>query len=186
MTYTGPQIEFERCAQFMNNDYPGFGASMGNYETQTIVGNTFDYPYVHGLALKNAGYSFVSCSKNAFAERNTAPADYALLDLIFGLQRNVGKFEIFSSRLQAAILDYTKAGGNILLSGAFIGHEGGSFAEKTFSYIFRSPFAATDGLVSVPDTKVTYALQMMPSDKRYFLQNVDAIDPKYRGTKIVL
>ena len=27
---------------------------------------------------------------------------------------------------------------------------------------------------------------MMPSDKRYFLQNVDAIDPKYRGTKKLL
>lgn len=186
VAYTGPQIEFERCAPFMNNDYPGFGASLGNYETQTIAGNSFDYPYVHGVALKAAGYSFVSCSKNAFAERKTSPSDYALLDLIFGLQRNVGKFEIFSSRLQAAILDYTKVGGNILLSGAFLGHEGGSFAEKTFSYIFRSPFAATDGLVSVPDSKETFALQMMPSDKRYFLQNVDAIDPKYRGTKKLL
>lgn len=186
VAYTGPQIEFERCAPFMNNDYPGFGASLGNYETQTIAGNSFDYPYVHGVALKAAGYSFVSCSKEAFSERKTKPADYSLLDLIFGLQRNVGKYEIFSNRLQAAILDYTKAGGNILLSGAFLGHEGGSFAEKTFSYIFRSPFAATDGLVSVPDSKETFALQMMPSDKRYFLQNVDAIDPKYRGTKKLL
>ncbi|MBO6035195.1 MAG: hypothetical protein J6P34_05020, partial [Paludibacteraceae bacterium] len=186
VAYTGPQIEYERCAPFMNNDYPGFGASLGNYETQTIVGNTFDYPYIHGIALKASGYSFVSCSKAAFSDRKTKPADYSLLDLIFGLQRNVGKFELFSNRLQSAILDYTRAGGNILLSGAFIGHEGGSFAEKTFSYIFRSPFAATDGLVSIPDSKDTYALQMMPSDKRYFLQNVDAIDPKYRGTKKLL
>lgn len=186
ISYTGPQIEFKRSAKFMNNDYPGFGASLGNYETQTIAGNTFDYPYIHGIALKEAGYSFVSCSKDAFMERTTKPADYMLLDLIFGLQRNVGSFELFPNKLQSAILDYTKGGRNILLSGAYLGHEGGSFAEKTFSYIFRSPFAATDGLVSVPDSKETFALQMMPSDKRYFLQNVDAIDPKYRGTKKLL
>lgn len=186
IAYTGPQIEFERSVPFINNDYPGFGASLGNYETQVIAGNTFDYPYVHGLALKDCGFSFVSCSKKSFVNSVTPPSSYYLLDLIMGLQRNDSNFELFPTNLQSAILKYTRAGRNVLLSGAFIGRDGGTFGSNTFSYTFRSPYAATDGKVSLPDGKETFSLQMTPSKERYFLQNVDAVDAKYRGSKTLL
>lgn len=46
----------------MDDDASGFGDSYGNYETQVIAGNTFDYPAIHGAAILKAGYSFVSVS----------------------------------------------------------------------------------------------------------------------------
>ena len=46
----------------MDDDAPGFGGSRGNYETKVIAGNTFDYPYVPGQALRKEGSSLVSCS----------------------------------------------------------------------------------------------------------------------------
>lgn len=186
ISYTGPQIEYNKAVEFVNNDYPGFGASLGNYETQTIAGNTFDYTYVHGVALSECGCSYVSISKEAFSSEPRTPSKYTLLDVILGLQRNADGYELFPLNMQRAIMDFTKAGRNILISGAFTGQNGGSFANKTFSCVLRSPFAATNGKVSLPDGSEVYSLQMTPSAERYFLKNVDAIDPKYRGTEKLL
>lgn len=186
ISYTGPQIEFNKAVEFVNNDYPGFGASLGNYETQTIAGNTFDYTYVHGLALSECGYSFVSTSKAAFASGVRTPSKYTLLDVILGLQNNSGKYSILPVDMQRGILDFTQAGKNIIISGAYIGQEGGSFANKVFSCVLRSPFAATNGKVVLPDGSTEFSLQTTPSSERYFLKNVDAVDPKYRGTEKIL
>ncbi|MCQ2335957.1 MAG: hypothetical protein MJ010_02100 [Paludibacteraceae bacterium] len=186
IAYTGPQIEFERRVPFINNDYSGFGSSLGIYDKQVIAGNTFDYPYVHGLALKDCGFSFVSCSKKSFINSVTPPSSYYLLDLITGLQRNDSKFELFPTNLQSAILKYTRAGRNVILSGAFIGRNGGTFGENTFRYTFRAPFASTNGNVTSATDNKSYSLQMTPSVYKYFLQNVDAIDPKYKGAKKLL
>lgn len=42
------------------------GESGEEYEGMKIIGNTFDYPFVHGKAIQAAGnYSFVSCSDEA-------------------------------------------------------------------------------------------------------------------------
>ncbi|MCQ2350795.1 MAG: fibronectin type III domain-containing protein [Paludibacteraceae bacterium] len=186
ISHTGPQVEFYKCSQFSNNDYPGFGASLGNYETQVIAGNTFDYTFVHGTALKECGYSFVSTSKKGLVNNAKTPHNYSLVDLIYGLERGGGEFELFPAYLQSAILSFTRVGKSVLLSGAYIGQEGGSFASKTFCYTLRSPFAATDGTVALANGKEMFSLQMTPSAERYFLQNVDAIDAKYKGAQILL
>lgn len=42
------------------------GESREEYEGMKIIGNTFDYPFIHGKAIQAAGnYSFVSCSDEA-------------------------------------------------------------------------------------------------------------------------
>ena len=61
--FIGKQYEFDRSKPWKSDDDPGFGASYSNYENKEIAGNSFDYPYLHGKAIKAAGYSFVSASK---------------------------------------------------------------------------------------------------------------------------
>ena len=65
ISYIGKMKEFRRSIPWMDDDASGFGDCYGNYETQVIAGNTFDYPAVHGAAILKAGYSFVSCSDEA-------------------------------------------------------------------------------------------------------------------------
>lgn len=65
ISYIGRMKEFRRQIPWMDDDASGFGDSYADYETQVICGNTFDYPSVHGAAILNAGYSFVSCSDEA-------------------------------------------------------------------------------------------------------------------------
>lgn len=59
--------EYRRSIPWMDDDASGFGDSYGNYETQVIAGNTFDYPAIHGAAILKAGYSFVSCSNESLS-----------------------------------------------------------------------------------------------------------------------
>ena len=53
-----------------------------------IIGNTFDYPFVHGKAIQAAGnYSFVSCSDEAVEKGILSLEDYPIVDYILGLEK---------------------------------------------------------------------------------------------------
>ena len=65
ISYIGKMKEYRRSIPWMDDDASGFGDSYGNYETQVIAGNTFDYPAIHGAAILKAGYSFVSVSNES-------------------------------------------------------------------------------------------------------------------------
>ena len=137
ISYIGKMKEYRRSIPWMDDDASGFGDSYGNYETQVIAGNTFDYPAIHGAAILKAGYSFVSVSNESLSpvgkgEKNT-PVDmreYRYVDLILGkqCQTKMGRggvkpleFKTFSKPMQEAIVAYCKQGGNIFVSGAFVG-----------------------------------------------------------------
>ncbi len=125
IAYIGEMYEFRRNAEFVTNDNPGFGASYDNYAGKTVAGNTFDYPYVHGKAILNAGYPFYSCSNEAFAADTTFAGAAWAADIICGKQvttliGNEQKYQVFPAELQAALRSFTSGGGNVLISGANI------------------------------------------------------------------
>ena len=66
----------------------GLGSSGSEYEGMKIIGNTFDYPFIHGKAIQAAGtYSFVSCSDEAVESGIISLEDYAIVDYILGLEK---------------------------------------------------------------------------------------------------
>lgn len=128
IAYIGDMYEFRRDSEYKTNDNPGFGASYSNYAGYTVAGNTFDYPYTHGKAILKAGYPFYSCSNEAFCSDSTFRVGAWSVDLICGKQitTTVGsgmqqKYSIFPSEMQNALKSFTDNGGNILVSGAYIG-----------------------------------------------------------------
>ena len=80
--------EYRRSIPWMDDDASGFGDSYGNYETQVIAGNTFDYPAIHGAAILKAGYSFVSCSNESLSP-NPSPVGKGRLKKYFGRYERV-------------------------------------------------------------------------------------------------
>lgn len=128
IAYIGDMHDFRRQSEFVSNDSPGFGASYSDYAGKTVAGNTFDYPYVHGKAIMKAGYPFFSCSNEAFCSDSTFRKGAWSVDLICGKQVTtvVGsglqqKYEVFPIQMQEALTEYTAEGGNVLVSGAYIG-----------------------------------------------------------------
>ena len=129
INFIGPQYQFRRELPWLDDDNPGFGASWTDEAGKVFAGNTFDYCGIHGKALMEAGYGFHSSSVAAFSDNSSLVDKDIALDLICGKQittvvgtGNVAdRFQVFPTELQKAVRNYTEAGGNVLVSGAYIG-----------------------------------------------------------------
>ncbi|MDR1502340.1 MAG: hypothetical protein LBT43_07785 [Prevotella sp.] len=196
----GSQYEFRRKIPWMDDDAAGFGASNSNYETTVIAGNTFDYPFVHGTSIVNAGYSFASANTEAVMNGLTDMNNYKLTDLILGKQKQakIGRgafpprFKTFPDELQSKITDYCNRGGNIFISGAYVGtdlwdnefvkKEDKEFVQKVLKYKWRTGQAAVTGnvkSVASPFTQLTgtYSFYNQLNSDCYAVESPDAIEP---------
>jgi hypothetical protein len=206
ISFVGNQYEFKRNKPWVNDDAPGFGASHANYETKVIAGNTFDYPFLHGKAIKTAGYSFQSASVKAVIGGDIDMNQYKMVDLILGKQKQtfIGnakkapEFKTFPLALQHSIQSYCLSGGNLLVSGSSIGsdmcesvkpiHDDQLFIEKILKYKFRTSQASVTGNVNVVNSPfdffkkdvLTYYDQ--PNSISYFVESPDAIEPIGEGS----
>jgi hypothetical protein len=131
--FTGEQFDFDKSSAFRSNDGPGHGASFSDNEGRVVAGNSFDYPYTHGQAIKACGLSFCSASSEAVMDSIINLGDYKFVDLILGKEKETPwpktiadssrrvQFKTFPPALQSALRRYIEAGGNLFLSGAYIG-----------------------------------------------------------------
>ena len=199
LTYTGNQYEFRREKEWITNDDPGFAASYSDYEDKIVAGNTFDYPYVHGKAFMKLGYSFVSASAGAVMAGNVKLEEYPIVDFIMGKQAQTRidmegqpvRYETFPVALQNAISDYAASGGNILVSGSYIGSdlwdgynvtdEGKRFAQDVLKFKWSNHFASRNNVVrSVANPfgfsgKFTFNNKL--NDKMYIVETPDGLLP---------
>ncbi len=198
-SFIGAQYEFRREIPWMDDDAPGFGASYTDMEDKVFAGNTFDYPYVHGLALLKNGYSFVSASVGAVKAGKVNMNNYKVVDMIMGKQgqTKIGrgvyglKYEVFPVALQTAIADYCAAGGNLLLSGANIAtdlydshkvtEEGKKFAQDVLKYKWRTNTASSEGAVGAVANPYGFSgnfnFSTKLNDKVYAVESPDALVP---------
>ncbi|MBO4984377.1 MAG: xanthan lyase [Bacteroides sp.] len=202
ISYIGKMKEFRRSIPWMDDDASGFGDSYGNYETKVIAGNTFDYPAMHGAAILKAGYSFVSCSDEAVESGNVSLNNYKFTDLILGKewQTKIGRgamplqYKTFSQPMQDAITAYCNQGGNIFVSGAYVGSDlwdnpltpaidaDKKFATEVLKYKWRVNQAAIEGKVKCVASplkvfKGNYTYQNVLSADTYVVESPDAIEP---------
>jgi len=205
ISFVGKQFEFKRSKPWVDDDAPGFGASYANYETKVIAGNSFDYPYIHGKAIKTAGNSYVSCSVESIIQGNVKMTEFKIIDLILGKQKQtyIGnrkkapEFKTFPLALQLEIKNYCQNGGNLIVSGAYIAsdlYDGKSsnrddklFAENTLKIKFRTSKASVSGAVKIVSSpfkafqKFNFEYYDTPNVISYYLESSDAIEPSSDG-----
>ena len=128
--YCGLQNEFSRTMTSHPDEALQMGASGTELEGTYMAGNTMDYAAVHGAAIKNAGYTFVSCSRQAFEESIVKPQAFDVVDVYLGLQRKTDysimehpDYHIITPTMYAILNHYTKQGGGLMMSGSYIGEE---------------------------------------------------------------
>ncbi|MFZ6037667.1 MAG: xanthan lyase [Bacteroidota bacterium] len=198
--FTGQMHEFRRVIPWMDDDAAGFGDSNADYETTEIAGNTFDYPYVHGQGFAEAGYSFVSCSAAAVENGTVSLSKYRLVDWILGKQREWSvargamppKYKTFSPKIQEIVTDYCNGGGNILISGAFVGSDfwdnpratdrDRNWAEQTLKFKLRNGNGAVAGKIksaASPFASIAgnYEYYNTLNSESYAVEHPDAIEP---------
>ena len=212
ISYIGQMKEYRRSVPWMDDDASGFGDSYSNYETQVIAGNTFDYPALHGAAILKSGYSFVSSSDEAVENGKVTLNDYKYADLILGkeCQTKIGRggvkpleFKTFSKPMQDCITSYCNQGGNIFISGAYVGtdlwdnrlipanEEDKKFATEVLKYKWRTGQAATMGKVKCvaspfPSLSGNYTYYNELNTDSYVVESPDAIEPATKEAYTVM
>ncbi len=133
--FTGEQFGMMKQLGFISNDSPGFGESKADMETKIIAGNTFDFTYIHGKSFAEAGVSFSSCSDESFESGDINSGKYFLLDMIYGEEKKTHwpkpegdsarglQFAIYSPEMMERLEDYLIGGGNLFISGSYIGSD---------------------------------------------------------------
>lgn len=198
--FIGQQHEFRRVIPWMDDDASGFGDSNADYETTRIAGNSFDYPFVHGQAFAEAGYSFVSCAASVVENGTVDLSDFQTVDWILGKQRewNVARgakpplFKTFPKKQQEAVTAFCHNGGNIIVSGAFVGtdlwdnryaaKEDREWAQETLKYKWRNNNGAVTGQIKAvpspfPAIQGKYGYYNELNSESYVVEHPDAIEP---------
>jgi len=215
ISYTGPQYNFNINSRYRSNDEPGIGASHSNFETKVIEGNTFNYPYLHGKSIKNAGYSFVSTSESAVMNGNIDLGSYRYVDLILGEQKRTKpdifegekdslhdyRFKTFPQKLETDIKNYCKAGGNLFVSGAYVASDlfrnsasdstDVAFATHVLKYKLDTNYADKQGTVFAPDSTFMpemshFNFNTSHNPKIYTVVAPDAIIPYKQLSHVIL
>lgn len=190
LSFVGEQYEFKQGVPYRNDSYPGSGASARD-TAAVIQGNTFNYPYIHGKALRDNGFSFSSCSKRALADGLTPKVpleNYEVVDLILGEQCDAPLFELYPTELQQVLFNYVqKKKTKLIITGAYVASSKKSevFTQKGLRYTLKSDSATQNGVISSPDEREFYQLQMLPNNKQYFVQNVQSLAGVDRKTKVI-
>ena len=189
--YIGENYEFRRSALYVDNAYPGFGATYDDQAGRIIAGNTFDYPAVHGKALLRLGYPFYSMSREAFCA-SSEPV-YAV-DLICGKQGRTPtgrgakpeRFPVFPQPLVQALRKVVQTGGNLLVSGAMIAsdNEGdasaAAFAEEVLGYQLANAFGTNTGCIA------DMPFSADRNEEIYCVERPDGLKPAGKGAKVWL
>jgi len=210
--FTGTQHDFLPVSPFRSNDSPGFGASFADDETRLVAGNTFDYPVVHGAALRGLGRSFVSCSDEAILDSTVLPGDYRMVDLILGEEcttRRVReeldslhgvRFVAFPEEMRRALSGYAANGGRLLVSGSHIGSDlwstlpadssGMQFALGTLKCTWVTGHASRTGQVVASDATIlpagaTIQFSTSVNDSIYAVESAEALRPVQGGKTLL-
>ena len=134
--FAGRQICFDKNMIGKEGE-GGLGFCGDELTGHIIAGNTFAYIPIHAKAIISAGaYNIASCSKYAIGRHVADLSKYGCIDLIMGLEKDDGyslrQYKTFTPKLQKALYEYTDNGGNLIVSGAYIGSDMKSSRDAEF------------------------------------------------------
>lgn len=134
--WCGRQTQFNRSRMGDESEL-GLGYSDDSLTGLIIAGNNLDNIFAHALALAEAGsYSIVSGSSKAVERGQLDLTRYNAVDWVLGLERedgySLGHYKTFTSTARAKLTAYARQGGNILVSGSYLGSDLQTDSERAF------------------------------------------------------
>lgn len=210
--FTGTQYDFNPRSEFITNEAPGHGASRADYEGKVIAGNSFDFPYVHGLSLKNNHTSFSSSSDEAVWSGSVRLSAFKMIDLILGEEKttdwqkksvdslNGKQFTAFPEPFKESLLTYLQSGGNLFISGAYVASDlfnygkpdslNAAFAKKALKFKWLSDHGSASGNVytvskSFFGENFSFRFNTELNDSVYAVEAPDAIGPVLESKSIL-
>ena len=181
--WSGQQQNFDRSQ--MGIEDGGLGYSGEELTGMLLAGNDFNYVKTHAEAIVAArDYNIISCSSEALETAKIQLANVDAIDLILGLERNDGHslcyYKTFTSSMQHSLQAFTKRGGALLVSGAYIGSDMTNESEKQFlanilkcQYVGRS-MADSDQIIGLG---ISFPYWKELNEEHYAATSTDILHP---------
>ncbi len=174
--FCGNQVNFNK--KNIGSEGPsGLGYSNTDLEGKLIAGNTFDYTFIHGKAIQGVGkYSFVSCSDEAVENGYVNLDKYDVVDYITGADKSP-----YPTEIQKALTIYCQKGGNVMISGAYIGSSNNNIQDSEFTKnILKYSFGGSmlnyfSGNILAAGNTINIPSEI--NEKTYSVNNPDCIMP---------
>ena len=190
ISFLGEQFDYDRTNMWESDDDCGFGMCYADKQKEVNIGNTFDYPSMHGQSLAEMGISYVSSSIHAIESLEP----YTLVDIIMGKEKGEKTDTIgcIPMHLRNAIEAYTAQGGKILLSGSYIASDmrhtcDTAFTHNVLHYRYKTEKASTCGRINfqynILPTK-QYEYYTKPNPHIIECEWPDGIEPMKGGVRI--
>lgn len=173
--------------EFDINDDPGitYGTTAGWAGLSFVAGNEFNYVTTHAKAIASAlEYNIVSASDKVIEDGKVKLKNYPLVDLVLGLERNDGHslvyYKTFTKSMRKTLTDYTRRGGALLVSGAYIGTdimgtEEEQFVSETLKCTYGGQYRAENNQVNGLGTVIPY--YNMLNEEHYAATSADILRP---------
>ncbi|MBR8534001.1 hypothetical protein KDU71_00380 [Carboxylicivirga sediminis] len=196
-SFTGHQYDFNRQSPWLDDDSPGWGASYATCEGTGVKGNSFDNVIIHGKAIMQAGYSFVSVSDEVFEDSSYDASAYKAIDIILGEEKTTlsykgteVKYKIYTPAFMEQLRKVTSNKQHVFMSGAYVGSDfhltrdtlAKDFAADVLRFKWRTNHAVRNGQIYATDyvhpvLKGHYTFNTQPGPDYYAVEAPDAIEP---------
>lgn len=161
------------------------GSSGSELEGMFLAGNDFNYVSTHARAIAAAGeYNIASTSVSAVENRQIALQPFDAIDLVLGLEcddnHSLVPYKAMKPGLLQLLRQYTRSGGALLVSGAFVGTDMKTGREKKMlAEILKcqsaQPYRAVNDTVTGLGTFFDFYHQL--NEEHYAAVSTDVIRP---------
>ena len=179
--YCGNQYAFSK------DSWNTLGESGNELEGMILAGNTHDYStqYARDIIFSSIDCNISSCVSSSLPALDTS--SFQLVNLIFGAQKKDGyslcNYKTFTPELMTAVSSYAAKGGNLLLSGAFVGMDMQGQEERMFtSNVFKFNYEMSlplDSITSIDGMNTSVQVYHRPNELHYWVRTADVL----RGTE---
>ena len=170
--YIGEQWNYRRADTWTNDDNCGWGSCYRDHAGQLTIGNTHDYAVLHGRALQQMGFSYVSCT----AEMARLDSSFAAVDYICGRNRIPVKADYIP-----LLSEYLKQGGRLLLSTDHLSALDPKWTKRNLHASYYAAQATRSGKVQLRyenAPKRPFTLLLSPNDTQLFTAHPEGLKPE--------
>lgn len=169
--FCGRQLTFDKTN--MGSELTtGTGYSGSELEGTIMMGNTFDYTALHGRGISQLrNHSFCSCSEEALLSNVIVPKEYAMIDVIYGVQKE------FNPETDRILRAYIQQGGRLLVSGANLGTNSSQNFNSSILQSFNSSVLTDKSIIGVNGSNLDFTIYREMNPYSYAVPNITSITP---------
>ncbi|MBQ9286482.1 MAG: hypothetical protein IJ209_09440 [Bacteroidaceae bacterium] len=185
--YCGQQICWDKKG-YGREGYGALGHSTAELEGMIVAGNTFDWTTRHArdiVAATLGQLTISSCTSDAATRTVFDSRSFDLIDLAYGLNRDDGyslrPSPVFQPAMVQSVASFTRSGGRLLVSGAYIGSDMQTDDERLFTRsVLRYEYAGTlpsDSIADITGLNTNFSISVVPNEQQYTVSSANSLAP---------